>query len=109
MFDINKIDKYSLSQLEGELKQAKRLRAKYWLYVVIFVTFASVLTAVAIISTNLYCFYNSDLLLTMYLAISSGIVAVIFWVLFFIYLALNSRQLNIIKKLDTYLKSKKKK
>ena len=89
MFELNNLAKYSLSQIEGELKQVKRLRAKYWLYVVIFVTFASVLSAVAIVSVCLYAFkYTNDI--TMYLAIASGTCAVVFWVLFFIYFCNNS-------------------
>ncbi|MCQ2794590.1 MAG: hypothetical protein MJ214_00010 [Bacilli bacterium] len=108
MFELNNLAKYSKSQIEGELKQDKRLRAKYWLYVVIFVTFASVLTAIAIISTNLYCFYYLNNI-TMYLAITSGTCAVVFWILFFIYFALNMKEGKVIKILESYLKNNKKK
>lgn len=108
MFELNNLAKYSSSQIEGELKQVKRLRAKYWLYVVIFVTFASVLTAIAIISTNLYIFYYLNDI-TMYLAIASGACAVVFWVLFFIYFAFNMKENKTVKVLESYLKNNKKK
>lgn len=108
MFELNNLAKYSLSQIEGELKQVKRLRAKYWLYVVIFITFASVLTALAIISTFLYVFRYLDNV-TKYLAISSGVCAVVFWVLFFIYFALNMKEVKTVKVLESYLKNNKKK
>lgn len=108
MIELNNLAKYSNSQIEGELKQVKRLRAKYWLYVVIFVTFASVLTAVAIVSTCLYVFhYHNEA--TEYLAVASGTAAVVFWVLFFIYFALNMKENKTVKVLDTYLKNNKKK
>ena len=108
MFELNNLAKYSVSQIEGELKQVKRLRAKYWLYVVIFVTFASVLTAIAFVSVFLYAFYYFNSI-TMYLAISSGTAAGVFWVLFFIYFALNMKEIKTVNILETYLKNKKKK
>lgn len=106
MFELNNLAKYSLSQIEGELKQLKRLRAKYWLYVVIFVTFASVLTAGAIASTCVYAFYYSctdDI--TKYIAVAAGVCAAVFWALFFIYFALNAKEGKNIKIVDTYLKN----
>lgn len=108
MFELNNLAKYSISQIEGELKQVKHLRAKYWLYVVIFITFASVLTAIAIISTCLYVMYYHNMA-TEYLAVASGAAAVVFWVLFFIYFAFNMKESKTVKILDDYLKKNKKK
>ena len=108
MIELNNLAKYSSSQIEGMLKQHKRIRSKYWILVIIFSTLMSVTAALAIIASCLYAFkYNGNYAMY-YLSISSSIIFGVFLILFFVFFALHHQQNIVIRKINAYLKNQKK-
>lgn len=108
MINLNNLAKYSLNQIDGQLKQAKKRYQIFRIWTFTFLAFTLAFMVVAIVSLTLYILHARGNYLMFYLTISSSVIFGIFLVLFLIFLALNIKQnLKSIKILDTYLKAKK--
>ena len=108
MIELNNLAKYSSTQIEGMLKQHKRIRSKYWILVIIFSTLMSVTGALSIISACLYAFQYHENYAMRYVAIITCGLFVAFLILFFVFFGLHYQQTIVLRKINNFLKNQKK-
>ncbi|MCQ2792438.1 MAG: hypothetical protein MJ208_02830 [Bacilli bacterium] len=109
MLDLNKLDKYSLNQIEGELNQLKRDHRKFLLLILLFGLLAIAMMIMGITALVLYIIHARQNYTMYYLAIGSSATFVALLVPFFTLLFLDRRwHVGFIHSLRDYLNKKKK-